>query len=227
MTSPHPHVITVGNVKGGVGKSTTAIQLALHATRRMLRVLLVDADPGRSALSWAATAGESWPDQVAVVAHGIADPPLPRRLRTLGAGFDLVVIDTPHSPTEGTEVGPMLADAIAVADEVIVPTVPMPMDIDRLPDVVAALVAEQRRRDLAWWLLFTLVDLRWRHVPATRAELEARGIPVLVPLVRVSSGVKWAFGTAEVRPEYAAVADRVLGSRGEVTTSPYHDVAMP
>src|SRR6185295_20091502 len=104
--------IVSANVKGGVGKTTTAVQLALYASALGERTLLIDADPGRSALSWA-TRAEAWPhDRVPVIAHH--QPDLPRRLPGLADGFGLIVIDTPHDPTGGGQVGPMLASALAV-----------------------------------------------------------------------------------------------------------------
>jgi chromosome partitioning protein len=207
-TSPRAHVVTVGNVKGGVGKSTTAVQLALHAQRRGQRVLLIDADPGRSALSWATRARDSWPAELAVVAHPFAD--LPRRLPALAHGFDLVVIDTPHSPSEGAEVGPQLAAGIAVADELVVPTGPNLADLDRLSDMLAAVEVEQHRRDLRWHLVLTRVDLRSRRtIEQTRTAL-ARRAPVFDAVVPQRSAVAGAFGSAVALVEYDALATEVL-----------------
>jgi chromosome partitioning protein len=49
-------IIGVLNRKGGVGKTTIAINVAATLAVAGVRVLLVDADPQASALSWALTA---------------------------------------------------------------------------------------------------------------------------------------------------------------------------
>ena len=64
--------ITVGNLKGGSAKTTSAVHLALGLARDG-RTLLVDADPEQpQSHEWAETAGDDWPaDRVA------AYPPIP------------------------------------------------------------------------------------------------------------------------------------------------------
>lgn len=45
-------IIALSNQKGGVGKTTLAVHLAVGAARRNKRVILVDADPQGNATSW-------------------------------------------------------------------------------------------------------------------------------------------------------------------------------
>jgi len=46
-------IITVAQQKGGVGKTTIAINVAGELSQRNFNVALVDSDPQRSACQWA------------------------------------------------------------------------------------------------------------------------------------------------------------------------------
>jgi len=214
-----PPVIVVGNVKGGTAKTTTAVQLALHAGGAGNRTLLVDADPGRSALSWVTRAGDDWPHaMVPVIAYH--QPDLPRRLPGLAEGYDLVVIDTPHDPKGGAKVGAMLVSAIAVADLLVVPSPPLPADLDRLEDLLAAVAAEEARRDLRWVIALTRVDLRRTGLLAEVVEaLEGNELPLLGLDVHVPlrATVADAFGTPVTLVEYEPLAGAVLAMLAETT----------
>jgi len=217
-----PPVIVCGNVKGGVGKTTTAVQLALHAGGAGNRTLLLDADPGRSALSWA-TRAEDWPHaMVPVIAHH--HPDLPRRLPGLAAGYDLVVVDCPHDPTGGARVGATLLSAIAVADLLVIPSPPSLADLDRLEDLLAAIEAEEARRDLRWVLALTRVDRRREAMVAAVAgalgdRLYGIGGSVLPVELAVPerAAVEDAFGSPTVLVEYEPLAQAVLAMLAETT----------
>jgi chromosome partitioning protein len=214
-----PPIVAVGNVKGGVAKTTTAVQLALHAGGAGNRTLLVDADPGRSALSWVTRAGDDWPHAM-VPAIAYHQPDLPRRIAGLAEGYDLVVIDTPHDPAGGARVGAMLVSAVAVADLLVVPSAPAGADLDRLDDLLVTIAAEEARRALVWVIALTRVDGRRRGLAEwVAAGLDNRQLPVLPAAVAVPerAAVEDAFGTPTVLGEYEPLARAVLAMLAETT----------
>ena len=110
------------NQKGGVGKTTLAVNVAVQLARGGRRVLLVDADPQGSALDWAAQrARGEVPPVITVVAF--PRDTLHREIGQLGVGFDDVVIDGPPR-VEG-----LARSAILASDVVVIPVQPSPFDV--------------------------------------------------------------------------------------------------
>jgi len=101
--------IAVSNVKGGVGKTTTAVYLAAVAAERGDDVLLVDADPHASSAIWL----EERPIDGVTVVEAPSERTLVRALRNEDA---LVVIDTPPGDER------LVRAAIDAADSVVIPT---------------------------------------------------------------------------------------------------------
>jgi chromosome partitioning protein len=113
------HVIGLISRKGGVGKTTLAVHLAVLAEQTGLRALLVDLDPQSSAAGW-------WRSRDAQT------PPLvetkPARLKEIlesaeGDNIDIVVVD--GRPSLERDV----AHVAALADLVVVPTRPAVFDL--------------------------------------------------------------------------------------------------
>lgn len=107
------------NQKGGVGKSTLAINVAGCMARQGMKVLFVDADPQASSLDWAAARLEESP--FAVV--GMPRPVIHKELPQLEKGYSHVVIDCPPSVLQLTQ------SVVGASDVVVVPVQPSPFDV--------------------------------------------------------------------------------------------------
>jgi chromosome partitioning protein len=105
-------IVAIESQKGGSGKTTTALNLAVAAERAGQIVVVIDLDPQASAAGWK----DSRPGETPVVVS-IAPARLPQALKAAeDGGADLVLIDTaPHAESAA------LAAAKA-ADFVVIPS---------------------------------------------------------------------------------------------------------
>ena len=119
-------ILGVLSQKGGVGKTTLSLNIAAHHAMQGRRVLVVDADPQGSALTWSTM--RERPPLFPVV--GMAKPSLHRDLPTIAADYDLTVIDG------APRVNDLGRAAILASDLVLIPVQPSPFDVWAADDTV-------------------------------------------------------------------------------------------
>ncbi len=129
-------ILTIGNVKGGVGKTTLAVNVAIALSAAKRDVLLIDGDAQGTALAFTdlRTSAKGQPGYTAVALHGAN---IRTQVRQLAPKYADIVIDV-----GGRDTGSLRA-ALTVADIVLIPVKPRSFDLWGV-DQTAALVTEAR-----------------------------------------------------------------------------------
>lgn len=193
-----PSILAIAGLKGGTGKTTTAIYLAASIHKRDLLVTIIDADSEQSALNWA-MGDLPYP----VVA--MDKDKLGKQAKALKEQGHIVIIDC--SPNNRD----VLLMAAMTADHVIVPTSVSGAEVNRLEATLDLLVQVEESRDKD---LVSILLTRWNSNRVLSNEfLEAyQGYPILKH--RISNRVKYQseFGTfPRSTIEFSEVLHEVLG----------------
>jgi len=130
-------ILAVGNVKGGVGKTTLAVNLAIALARSGRDILLIDGDEQATAIAFTElrTAEKNGKPGYTVVA--LQGGAIRTQVRQLASKYSDIVIDV-----GGRDTGSLRA-ALTVADVVLIPVQPRSFDLWGV-DQTAELVKEAR-----------------------------------------------------------------------------------
>lgn len=151
-------IISLVNQKGGVGKTTVAVNVA--SCRHLLgeKVLVIDADPQGSLLQWRSIAGNEGFD----VRHHPTGA-LKRVVQSRQDQYDHIIVDSPPGMSGVTK------SILQVSDLAIVPVGPSPLDIWSSREVVEYISNARRSNpELTGRMLIC------RKIVGTRVAREAR-----------------------------------------------------
>jgi len=151
-------IISFVNQKGGVGKTTSAINIAASLKRRNYKIGFIDADPQGSATHW-----HSVEDNNAFEVLHHPEPISKSEVDELSQNYDYLVIDAPPA------FGDITKSILAVTDLSIIPLSPSSLDIWSCKGTLEMVdEAREENPDLDVKLLIN------RKIPGTRVGREAR-----------------------------------------------------
>ncbi len=177
-------IIAIAGQKGGSGKSTLAIHLAAEWSHAGHRVLIVDADPQGTSLTWSEVADENGTAHPTTVAVGES---LRATVPELARAYDLTVVDCPGRMRSKRQLGALLC-----ADLVVLPCGPSTPDVWALAESIDLVVEVQSLRPQLEGLI---VLNRLSRTGESRAVADALGTLPL-PLARQRIGQRVAFSEA-------------------------------
>jgi chromosome partitioning protein len=183
--------------KGGSGKTTVAVHMAVCAARRKLKTAILDIDPQQSAYRW----NESRPEGQKLDAVRTDARQLAAMLQKAKAGgIDLAIIDTaPHSDSAA-------AIAAQLADYVLIPCRPARFDLDAIASTVEIAKAAQTPAAVV-----INAAPRGRLAEEARAALQRQGITVIETVLHQRAAYSHAVidgrSVHEYEPEGQAAAE--------------------
>ena len=128
-------IITVGGIKGGTGKTTIAVNLAIELARANQDVLLIDADDQGTATDFAALRDQQEEGLVSYTSIQLPGKTVRELVLKLKDKFDCIVIDTGGRDTTSQRA------ALSVSHLLLIPLAPRSFDVWTL-DLISSLVEE-------------------------------------------------------------------------------------
>jgi chromosome partitioning protein len=182
--------IAIISQKGGAGKTTVAVHLAVAAERRKLKTALFDLDPQASASSWADKRSKPYPAVVAAQASRL--PGLLEQAAVQKA--DLVIIDSaPNADTAS------LAAAKA-ADFILIPCRPAAFDLNAIGTTLSLAAIAGKPA----FVLLNAVPPQGRLAEEARDILSRSGIQVAEPVLHHLVAFSHSVNDGRTAQEYDA-----------------------
>lgn len=179
--------IALVSQKGGAGKTTLAVHLAIEAQRRGLRTLLLDLDPQASASKVLDRRGEEPPDVATEHPARLEDT----LAKAATQGYEIVVLDTAPHADQGA------LRAARSADLVIVPVRPSILDMDAVQTTMDICHLAQRQPVF----VLNAVSPQGSEATEARAVIDGRGGKVAVASLGERKAFRVAFNAGQAAQE--------------------------
>ncbi|MGU3387174.1 division plane positioning ATPase MipZ [Methylobacterium sp. D53M] len=184
--------IAVISQKGGSGKSTLGMHLAVSAEQAGLRAAILDTDPQSSAHKWFERR-----EAPAPVVHRETDGDMLAKLaaRARSGGIDFLLIDTP-----GKAEGLALA-AAELADLILIPTRPTQLDLETL-GTVKRIARLAERMDRAVVVLSQCPPASRRTSDGGHSAVTAQGLEISPVRIHQRADFAYAISAGLTAPEH-------------------------
>jgi chromosome partitioning protein len=172
-------ILAVGNIKGGVGKTMLAVNIAVGLALQGRDVLLIDGDDQASAATFARIRDEL-PVNVGFTTIQLQGAAIRQQMRQLAGKYDRIIIDV-----GGRDTGSLRA-ALTVADAILIPFQPRSVDLWTASEM-SALVGEARHVNdrLQAYAVLNLADAQGMDNAEAAAALAMIGGIEALPFVVV------------------------------------------
>jgi chromosome partitioning protein len=190
-----PRVIALAQQKGGVGKSTLAIHMAVELTQRSRRVAIVDLDPQGTVTKWRTRRTADWPQVVAVDTVRLA------AVMEALKDMDFIFLDLPGRR------GPDVTAGLRAADMILVPARPLDIDIEASGETIAS--AQRMKKPYAFAM--TAAPFSGKRAQDFIHMIQDRGYPVVPVFVSerfaYPDAINAGLGVSEFEPNGKAAAE--------------------
>lgn len=194
----------MGNTKGGVGKSTLAVQLALGLSLDGKKVWLVDGDRQATSLGAITVRAESGRTPIAAAAYSDGAT-LRAQVTQQRDAYEHIIIDA------GGRDSTALRAALTISDVILVPFQPRSFDVWALSDIGSLLNEARAVRDVRALAMLNAADTQGNdNDDAAEALADVPGIELLSARVNRRKAIANASGAGlyidEYRPRDAAAS---------------------
>jgi chromosome partitioning protein len=179
-------ILAIGNIKGGVGKTTLAVNIAIARSLAGKDVLLVDGDQQQTAMTFTEIRTEK-KGNAGYTAVSLSGAALRTQVRQMQAKYDDVIIDV-----GGRDTGSLRA-SLTVAQTLLIPVQPRSFDIWAIEQMADVLKEAREINDLNAFAMINAADAQGHdNEDAIKAIEETEGMTML----KIMMGRRKAFPNA-------------------------------